>query len=813
MAGIPAEWLRRLGAGDSIDTVCREARWTRAEFDTRWQEELRERTPDLAGEVRGAVGNSVEIGRDRWGIPHLFASDARDLWLAFGYVIAQDRLFQLDYLRRKGHGRLAEILGKPGLASDLVARTVGLNRLAQAELATLPRETRELLDSYAAGINLWIEQVGERLPIEFALLGYRPEPWSAVDSLAIETEFRWYLTGRFPVIVMPELAKRFLGEEPQYRDFILGEEDSEAIVPPEAYRDLRLQLGVDVFAGLRDRPCEEVGQAAGDPEATGSNNWVVAGRHCRSGAPMVASDPHIAFEAVSCWYTAHLSGGGFDVCGTSYVGIPAIMIGRNRRLAWGITNNICSQRDLYAEKTDPAHPGCFWFDGRWEPVRQLSETIQVAGEAPVTKSIRFSRNGPIVDEILPPPGNETGPVALKWLGAYHGGWLTALLGIDRAGSVREFREALRPWHVPTFNLVVADVEGHIAVQTTGRIPVRGRAERGYRRGWDPADQWLGLLPFEAMPHAVDPPRGWLVTANNRLAAEDYPYPLFGTWIGGHRAKRIRQLLEAQIAGIGERPDQRGFGWPDFCRIQHDTLSLRAGRCVPRILAALAGDSDSRVQAALTILREWNGDVTAESVGATIFNLFFWQWTRAVCDARFPAATAELLAKQAEGIATRLLADDPHGWFSSGERLAALRGALLRALAELRERFGEDPQQWQWGKLHPLPLKHVLSARGDLRQLLDYGGQPVKGDSITVCNTGPGPDWRGFSGAGFRLIADLNEDGLRVVDLQSQSGVPGSPHYSDQLSAWYTGEYQLLPLSRAAAEKTWVSRRQLLPAGQ
>ena len=405
--------LKRLGVGEAIGSVCRDTGWSRAEFDAWWQQETASRAPRCDGEVPAPVSGAVSLERDRWGIPHIVARRRDDLWLGFGYAMAQDRLFQMDYLRRKGLGRLAEVLGPGSLPMDVVARTVGLNRIARRELERLPGETRAILEAFAAGVNAWIEQCGDRLPIEFDLLDYRPEPWSPVDSLAIEGEFRWYLTGRFPVIVVPELAKRVLGDGPLYRDFLLGEADEEAVVPPEAYADLPR----DPTARSRG----PVGQATGDSEGTGSNNWVVAGRHCLSGRPMVASDPHIAFEAVSCWYEAHLDGDGYHVAGMAYVGMPAIMCGRNERVAWGITNNLCSLRDLYQERTDPDHPGCFLFDGRWEPADETVEVIRVKEGEPVPLAIRRSRNGPIVDQILPPPGHRTGPVALKWLGADHGG--------------------------------------------------------------------------------------------------------------------------------------------------------------------------------------------------------------------------------------------------------------------------------------------------------------------------------------------------------------------------------------------------------
>jgi penicillin amidase len=801
--------LRRLGAGESIKAICHSIGWTRTEFDAWWRKEAASRVPRCDGRIVADTRTEATIQRDRWGIPHVFADSPHDLWFAFGFAMAQDRLFQMDYLRRKGLGRLAEVLGPDGLELDLVARTVGLNRIAKAEWSRLPEDTRDVLQAFARGINAWIEHCGEHLPIEFDLLGYRPEPWSPVDSLAIESEFRWYLTGRFPVIVMPEMARRILGDGPLYREFLLGEEDQEAVVPHESYRDWR-RAGNGEWSDLMNRPREDVGQATGDSEGTGSNNWVVAGRHCKSGMPMVASDPHIAIEAVSCWYEAHLCGGGLNVAGMAYVGMPAIMFGRNERVAWGMTNNICSLRDLYQEHTDPAHPNCFLFDGRWKPARELIETIQVKGATPVSRTIRFSRNGPVVNEILPLREKQTGPVTLKWLGDYQGGWLTALLGIDRARSVAEFRKALEPWHVPTFNVVVADIQGQIGVQSAGRIPLRKTPERGYRSGSDPEQQWIGLLPAAAMPHAIDPSRGWLASANNRLAGDDYPYPLFGTWTSGYRATRIRQMIEAKLSESTPQPKQRQFTTDDFRNMHQDTLSLRAVTCLPPLLAALSDLTDPQALAAITLLRSWDGRALAELVAPTLFNVFFTLWSKAVAEVHFEGATAELLAKQAEGVASRLLADDPHGWFPDGQRVPRIQRVFIDALAYLTRRFGPDMSGWQWGGLHSLPLKHVLSHRGELGQLLDQRGRPASGDMTTVCNTGSDPNWLATTGAGYRLIADLASNCLLAVDAQSQSGHPGSHHYSDQLDEWSRGDYHVLPLDRGEVSALAVEILWLVP---
>ncbi|MGE4003474.1 MAG: penicillin acylase family protein, partial [Planctomycetaceae bacterium] len=711
--------LRRLGRGDSIESICEAKEITRSEFDGWWTECTRRRVPSFDGTHQVGVGATVEIHRDRWGVPHLFADNDSDLFYAFGFAMAQDRLFQLDYLRRKGSGRLSEILGPEGLELDLIARTVGLSRIARDEWARLPDETQSLLTSFSAGINAVIEQFGDRPPIEFDLLNYRPEPWSPVDCLVIESEFRWYLTGRLPVIAIPELAKRALGNGPLLREFLQGEADEECILPAGSY--------VPASPARAAITGEAVGQAMGMPQdGVGSNNWVVAGRLAADGKPLVASDPHIAFEAVSCWYEAHLCGGSFNVAGMAYVGMPAIMVGRNERVAWGITNNICSLRDLYQERTDPAYPGCFEFDGQWEPAQELTETIRIRDAEPVQRTIRFSRNGPIVDAILPPAARETGSVSLKWLGAHHGGWLTALLAMDRAGSVDAFKQSLEPWHVPTFCLVFADVDGRIGFKTTGRIPMRRRVERGYRQGWDPNDQWTGLIPFDEMPEAVDPPRGWMATANNRIAPNDFPFPLAGTWSRGHRAVRIRQMIEERLGRGAARLSLND------CRAMHqDALSLRAIECIPPLLTVLDRDTDARLRSAAALLRQWNGHSEANEIGPTLFNVFFTHWTEAVVKQRFDSAAAPLMVQGAEAISSRLLAADPQGWFAPGQREPQILAAFHQALSQLTERFGPDMSQWTWGRLHRMPLRHVLSSRGDLSQLLDHGNVAVKGDMGTV----------------------------------------------------------------------------------
>ena len=787
------ELLKRLGAGESIQAVCAAGGLTRAEFDAWWQAETRARVPEQGGSQRAAVNGVVGIDRNRWGIPRISAETDEDLFFGFGYAMAQDRLFQLDYLRRKAVGQLSEILGPDGLELDIVARTLDLRRIAETEWRQTPDETRRLVTAFAHGVNAVIAASGDRLPIEFDLLDYAPEPWSPLDCLAIAGEFRAYLTVRLPVIFIPELGKHTLGEGTLYRAFLEGEADDESILPPGSYP----------AALVGTQP---VGAAVGDPEeGLGSNNWVIAGSRSTTGKPLVASDPHIAFAAVSCWYEVTLAGGSFNVTGMAYAGMPAVMFGRNERVAWGITNNICSQRDLYQERTDPAHPaGAFLYDGQWEPARERVEEITVRGGDTVRKTIRASRNGPIVDELLPARARANGPVSLRWLGTTYCGWLTSLLGMDRAETVDGLREAVRGWRVPTWSLVLADDAGHIGYQATGQIPIRNVEERGYRPGWDPAHQWQGLIPWEGMPRLSDPARGWIASANNRTAPDDSPYPLFGRWASGYRARRVRQLLEAQAEHSRD----------DFARMHQDALSLRAVACMPALLQVLAGSEEPRIQETAGHLAGWDCRMETDRIGATIFDVFFGHWSQRVAAERFPDEMAALVAGAVAGLATALLTGDECGWFVDGQRAAAIVAAMEAALDELTDRLGPDMTDWGWGRLHKIHLRHVLTQRGDLGTLLDRGGKPVRGNGTTVCNTGFDPNWGAAMGANYRLISDLSTDppGLWAVDAQGQSGHPGSLHYGDQLTEWLAGRYHFLPLDRAAAAREAVTTLTLTPGG-
>lgn len=791
MTGLEPELLRRLGAGESIAAVIQAAGLSRGEFDAAWRAELARRLPDLQGVRTGAVSGRVTIARDRWGIPHVQGRTDADVMFGAGYALAQDRLFQIDWYRRRALGQVSEVLGKAGLVEDTIARTVGLNRIVAGQARALPDESRALLEAYTAGINAYIDEAGAMLPIEFALLDYEPRPWTVGDSLAVALEFSYYLTVRFPVLVLPELAQRHLQDERLFAAYLTGESIEETIVPPCTYP-------------LAPGAVRPMSHSAGDPDAgIGSNNWVVDGAHAANGRPLVASDPHIGFSTTSCWHEIRLQGGSFDVAGMAYAGFPGMLVGRTRGVAWGFTNNAsCSQRDLYQEKTDPAHPNAFLFDGTWETARTVTETIAVRGEADVVKTVRYSRNGPIVDELLG-IGADTGPVSLKWLGDGPDSWIPPLLDMMRTETCESFRAALKPWVCPSNCLVFGDTKGHIGFHCTGNIPLRQAHARGYRPGWDPAHQWTGCIPFEGMPQLADPQRGWIATANNPPAPDDFPYPLSGIWTAGERAKRLREMLEG-------RPR---FDIAAFQDMQHDQLSVRARRAAPRLAAILARSEDQALREAGRHFIAWDHRITVDSVAAMLFEAFTVHWCLRVARERFPEALALAAAPAIPGLAMELLHGDTAGWFPDGGVAAGVEEAMRDAMAELARRLGDDMATWRYGRLHVLQLRHFLSGRGDLGTLLNRTGPATGGSMVTVSNTHLGPDYESTGGATCRFVADLSAPEAEYWNVlpQGTSGHPGSPHYCDQAAAWVHRGYHRVSFSGPDGDAGCVRQLAIDPA--
>ncbi len=461
----------------------------------------------------GAVGGRVEILRDRAGVPHVYAADTADLYFGVGVAVAQDRLWQIDRLRRRALGRQAEILGDAYVASDIAHLTVGIDQIAMREADEMDEQTRRLVAAYVAGINRQIEIMGRELPPEFLRLEYEPEPFTLRDVVAIARGIWWSLNGRIDRIVAAEAAR--LLPEP-FRGFYLT---------PEASENRVLQT------------------AAGTDDATGSNNWALHGSRTAGSKPVLCGDPHQPFWVPSTWYEYALHGPEDDAAGAGHPGFPGMWWGSNGRIAWAITNNMASTRDLYIEQVDPADPRRYRDGDTWREFAERRVGIKVRGAAPHELTIRSTVRGPIVNALV--PSLEAGgnpPLSLRWVGMEHMDDIRASIAISRARDWAGFRNALRDWAVAIFNFVYADAEGHIGYQMAGRIPIRGRVVPGFRDANATADQWLGYISFDDLPHMYDPPSGYVASANQRIVPDHWPQPIYGAYSQGHRGVRLAQAL-------------------------------------------------------------------------------------------------------------------------------------------------------------------------------------------------------------------------------------------------------------------------------
>ncbi|MGE0714748.1 MAG: penicillin acylase family protein [Alphaproteobacteria bacterium] len=759
--------LRALRGAEPVDAVCRAAGLTPDEL-------TRERDAWLAAHARigdlattGAVGGKVEILRDRMGIPHVWAAATTDLYFGLGFAMAQDRLWQMDRLRRRALGRQAEILGPSFVAADIAHRTVGIDLIAAREPALMDGRTFETVAAFVAGINRWVEVAGEDLPVEFRLLGYRPEPFTVGCVVAIARGLWWSLNGRIDRIMAADAA-RFLPAG--LRDAYLTPEGSEHLVLP-----------------------------AGSDDATGSNNWAVAGRMVPGGKALLAGDPHQPFWVPSSWYEYGLHGPEDDAAGCGHPGFPGLWWGSNGTVAWSLTNNMATTRDLYRETVHPDDPGRYRDGDVWRAFDERRVAIPVRGEADRPLTIRATARGPIVNALvtaLDAAGDP--PLSLRWVGHEHLDDLRASIALSRARDWKGFRAALSDWSVAVFNFVYADSVGNVGYQMAGRIPVRGRAMAGLRDAAEPADRWTGHIPFDGLPRAYNPAKGYVASANQRIVPPDFPHPIYGAYSQGHRGIRIDQAF---AHGPGDAAAT--------VALQLDVKNVRAERLAPLVVRALAGAADADAKALAAILAGWDFGYGLETAAPTVFETFMFHWQRRVLARHLPERLLDL-AMQQTGLAATLLEQPETAYFAGGTRAEAASVAA-EAMAALRRRLGDDPAGWAWGRVHLAHWRHPLSGPA-AAPAFDIGPAPVAGGSHTVCNTGGElPPHSASSGAEYRIVVDFAAPGsFLAVQNIGNSGVPGSPHYRDQFADWAAGRYHVVQLRRAAVEADLESRTEIMP---
>lgn len=770
--------LGALRGAITVEEICSSFKLSPAEFVADRDAFLRGRAAVGDRSVTASVDGVVEIKRDDAGVPHIYASRTDDLFFGLGFAMAEDRLWQMDRLRRRALGRQAEILGPSFVASDSAYLTVGVDRIAEADAAAMDGATRAIVTAFSAGINRCVETT--RLPIEFEILEYTPKAFSVRDIVAIGRGIWWSLNGRIDRIAAAECA-RFLPAE-TLRSLYLTPEASENVVLPWL------------------SPCTAQ-QPTGTDDVTGSNNWALAPRRTGTGYPILCSDPHQPFWVPSSWYEFALHGPEDNAAGAGHPGLPGMWWGSNGTIAWGITNNAASTRDLYREETHPSDCRRYRDGGSWREFEEREVTIPVRGEASRALTIRSTVRGPVVNALVPPLSEESEPpLSLRWVGAEHLDDVKAAIAVSRAQDWSQFRSALKDWSIAVFNFVYADRNGNIGYQMAGRLPVRGRVTYGYRDANESADQWLGYIPFEALPRAFNPARGYVASANQRVLRGDRGLPIYGAYSQGHRGVRIDTHFARHP--VMDRNSN--------IRFQNDVMSSRAQRMCPHILRRLSGSSDSDVAIVREALAGWDCHYDLASAAPTIFETFLAIWQRTVLSEHLPARLLDL-ASQQTGLAMSLLEDDGIAYFESGTSAMTVAVAM-QVVARLRRWLGDDPSGWRWESVHTAHWRHPLSNAAS-GSAFDIGPAPVDGGSHTVRNTGGElPPHGANSGTEYRIVVDFaTPDCFVAVQNIGNSGVPGSPHYRDQFGPWLRGEYHTMSLEPDAVNATCKVRTRITPA--
>lgn len=760
----------------------------------------------------------VSITRDRNAVPHIVAQSRRDAAFALGFVHAQDRLWQLQMHKRIVGGRMAEILGPGALDTDRFLRTLGIRRNAEAIWAHSPPEVREIFQAYADGINASIAGRTGPLPPEFLILGTTPEMWEPTDSIGWQTMMAWDLGGNWTQEVLRMQLAQHL---PLARiEQLLPPYPGDAPLPTRDYVDLYRSMA-PMAAVLAET---EAAAPSSYVEGKGSNNWVIAGSRSATGKPMLANDPHLGLQAPALWYFAHLSTPDGNVVGASLPGLPVIVIGRNDRIAWGFTNTAPDVQDLYLERVDPAAPGRYQTPRGWAAFGTRTETIRVKGQEDVVLQVRETRHGPVISDVAVSARDALGKMKERYVVAFQWTALlpddaTALAGIriNQARNWASFVDAVQYFHAPQQNMVYADVDGNIGFIAPARVPRRkaGNDLHGLvpAPGWDARYDWDGFIPFAALPRVFNPPEGLIVTANQKIVPNDYPYFITSEWVVPYRSDRIRALLQATPKHTSA----------SFARIQGDLVSPSVHDLLPLLLASPDMQAD-RLPAPQREMREmlarWNHDMRPELAEPLVATAWLRELSRTLFEDRLgealflklwdqrnlQQATLNLLRDEA-GIGAYWCRGNVPETPEKPEKpcAAAIRTAWDAAWLELEQRYGSKVSSWKWGEAHAARSEHKPFGRvGWLAGLFDVtvptggdtysinvGGHSVRNRQAPFANT---------HAASLRAIVDLaHHDRSGWMHATGQSGHVLSSHYRDWASKW--AEIGSVPISVYPASYT------------
>ncbi|MDT3681718.1 MAG: penicillin acylase family protein [Truepera sp.] len=770
---------------------------------------LRTSLPKVSGEVRvKGLEGPVEIVRDADAVPHIYASSHADAVFGLGFVHAQDRLWQMEFQRRVGSGRLSEVIGEATVSTDRFIRTLGIEQAAESGLEALSPEARGLIDAYVAGINAYLAQRRGALPVEFLLLGFEPAPFEPVDVLVWAKMMAWDLGDNWSdELLRAQLVKQLAPADvsAMIAELWPGYDDAATVVVPEGAAEYLRDLDVTALLELAGPP---------KPDGYGSNNWVLSGDVTATGKPILANDPHLSLQAPSLWYFAHLVAPGVNVMGATLPGTPAVLLGRTDRHAWGFTNNGADVQDLFLERLDPSDAGRYLTPDGSEPFTTRQEVIKVKGQDDVVVQVRSTRHGPVISDVDSrsrevaggPLGGPDEVLAFSWTALAPGDrTIESVLGMNTATSWGEFEDALELFVAPMQNIVYADVDGVVAYYAPAHVPIRaGGIGAVPTRGWTGEGDWIGQVPFDALPHVIQPASGRIVTANQRVVPEDYPYYLTRDWTAPYRAERINALLDGQERATVDYS----------VATQLDQVSLMAREFVPLAQnAPAATDGAKKLQAMLV---GFDGDMVMGSPAPLAFAAWYRRFAYSLYQDDLGDVTSSFFNLRPD-LTRAILAGEPD-WcddkntpgIETCEQMAAL--ALDSAWTELVAAFGADTSKWNWGKAHQAVQEHAVLGSTPLAPIANLR-VPNGGDGFSVDAAGYGLKFGNFDqthGPGYRAVYDLAGGGGWFIHGTGQSGNLLSRRYRDFMDRWQQGDMIPMRMTRGEAEKGAVGTLRLQP---
>lgn len=777
-------------------------------------------------EIPGLV-QPVDIHWDEFGVPHIYATNEQDLYKAFGYVHAQDRLWQMTLSQIAAEGRFAEFFGEDLIPLDEYQRTLGFWKMAEKlEKEAINDQELALLQAYSDGVNAFIDQNGNRLPVEFALTGMKPIRWSPTRTLAITRLMAWELNMSWWSEVMYNYLKSSLPPE-KFAELRLGWSDD---FPTSLDDDESIGLTTSALMPMLQQEVDKRKLLNIEGTHVGSNAWVIDASKTNTGYPILAGDPHLGLDMPGKWYEVHLNLNGKNVSGVTLAGIPGIVLGQNEEMAWSFTSIMADDTDFFLEKTDPKDRGRYVVDSTnagvvaFQSFEKIREIIKVKDGDEKVLEIRYTKHGPVISDIYPNQDLvKDHVISMKWTGHELSNEFRTMYEMNWANTFQDFKDALEHYGVPGMNFMYGDREGNIAMFSTAKLPIRSGDKVSMRRGWVPQDDWQGFIPREEMPQIINPEKGWIANANNKLTTSNYPHYIATFWEPPSRIDRIIEGLNAK----------QTLNEEDIIAMQNDSYSSFAAGMTPIILDVIRNQNEFDFSLPVSYLENWDFKYDENSTAASIFDAFFLNFTKnTLKDDLGDAAYENFIIHELIPVRTLSeLVQDSSSFFDDINTIEIERreDIVLKSMQDaiffLSDSLGTEPFEWRWEQLHTITFKPPLFSQAAedpsspsalkliVENVLSKGPYSVKGHGMSI-NNGQYSWEKPFEmvlGPSVRRIIDFSDlSKTKSIIPTGQSGNPLSSHFGDQTELWLNSRYRTFYQDSSFFEQANFETMQLVP---